>query len=127
MLEVHAVPHRHGPERRAFLDLSEPHRRHRILPIDGRGRGRLSPGARGNFHDQDERAVMTSLVRNWAVSIGHSVARIGLRILYDELLGRFEEFRSAGPPARLLSTFVSGYKHVPITARRRDRPRRAAP
>ena len=54
--------------------------------------------------------------------IGHSVARIGLRILYRELLSRFEEFRLAGPPERLRSTFVSGYKHVPITARPRRKP-----
>ena len=51
--------------------------------------------------------------------IGHSVARTGLRILYDELLGRFEDFRLAGPPERLRSTVVSGYKHVPISARPR--------
>jgi cytochrome P450 len=49
--------------------------------------------------------------------IGHSVARIGLKILYGELLSRFEDFQPAGPPERLRSTFVSGYKHVPITAR----------
>lgn len=58
--------------------------------------------------------------------IGHSVARITLRTLYDELLGGFEDFRPAGAPQRLRSTFVSGYKHVPITARRRHRPRRPA-
>lgn len=55
--------------------------------------------------------------------IGHSVARTGLRILYGELLERFEDFTLAGPPERLRSTFVSGYKHVPITARvRRYKP-----
>jgi len=53
--------------------------------------------------------------------IGHSVARIGLRILYDEMLSWFEDFSAAGPAERLRSTFVSGYKHVPITARRRSR------
>jgi cytochrome P450 len=57
--------------------------------------------------------------------IGHSVARVGLRVLYAELLGRFEDFRPAGRPERLRSTFVSGYKHVPITARNRSRPRAA--
>jgi len=56
--------------------------------------------------------------------IGHSVARTGLRILYDELLSRFEDFRLAGPPQRLCSTFVSGYKHVPISARPRRKPGR---
>lgn len=59
--------------------------------------------------------------------IGHSVARIGLKILYDEMLAWFEDFRPAGPAQRLRSSFVSGYKHVPITARRRARRSRPAP
>jgi hypothetical protein len=46
------------------------------------------------------------------------VAGIGLRTLCDEL-SRFEDFRLAGPPQRLCSTFVRGYKHVPISARSR--------
>jgi cytochrome P450 len=52
--------------------------------------------------------------------VGHSVARVTLRILFDELLCRFEDFRPAGRPERLVSNFVSGYKHVLITARRRS-------
>lgn len=59
--------------------------------------------------------------------IGHSVARIGLKILYGELFTWFEDFRPAGPAQRLRSTFVSGYKHVPITAHRRRSPARPAP
>jgi cytochrome P450 len=51
--------------------------------------------------------------------VGHSVARVTLRILFAELFSRFEDFQLAGKPERLLSNFVSGYKHVPITARRR--------
>ena len=51
--------------------------------------------------------------------IGHSVARVTLNILFEELMSRFEDFRPAGKPERLISNFVSGYKHVPITARRR--------
>jgi cytochrome P450 len=51
--------------------------------------------------------------------IGHSVARVTLRILFEELLGGFADLRPAGKPERLVSNFVSGYKHVPITGRRR--------
>lgn len=51
--------------------------------------------------------------------VGHSVARITLKTLFEELLGRFEDFRPAAKPERLISNFVAGYKHVPITARRR--------
>jgi cytochrome P450 len=48
--------------------------------------------------------------------VGHSVARMTLRILFAELLARFENFQLAGRAERLCSNFVSGYKHVPITA-----------
>jgi cytochrome P450 len=53
--------------------------------------------------------------------VGHTVARVTLRELFAELFARFTEFRAAGPPQRLRSNFVSGYKHVPITASRRWR------
>ncbi|MGX1477220.1 UNVERIFIED_CONTAM: cytochrome P450 [Streptomyces canus] len=56
--------------------------------------------------------------------VGHSVARVTLGILFEELLGRYENFALAGQPERLISTFASGYKHVPITARRRSNPAR---
>ncbi|WP_416981578.1 cytochrome P450 [Streptomyces sp. T028] len=57
--------------------------------------------------------------------IGHSVARVTLRILFEELLTRFEDFQPAGKPERLASNFVSGWKHVPITARVRTGTGRA--
>lgn len=50
--------------------------------------------------------------------IGHSVARVSLKTLFHELFTRFEDFQPAGRPERLRSNFVSGYKHIPITARR---------
>ncbi|MFJ6672754.1 cytochrome P450 [Actinosynnema sp. NPDC091369] len=56
--------------------------------------------------------------------IGHSVARVTLKILFEELLTRFEDFAPAGKPEKLISNFVSGYKHVPITARAKARPSR---
>lgn len=48
--------------------------------------------------------------------VGHTVARVTLRILFDELLSRFTGFAPAGRAERLHSNFVSGYKHLPITA-----------
>jgi cytochrome P450 len=51
--------------------------------------------------------------------IGHNVARLSLRTLFEELLGGYQDIRPAGAPQRLVSNFVSGYKHVPITARPR--------
>ncbi|HUZ55213.1 MAG TPA: cytochrome P450 [Streptosporangiaceae bacterium] len=48
--------------------------------------------------------------------VGHAVARVTLRSLFNELLSRFTSFAPAGEPARLHSNFISGYKHLPITA-----------
>lgn len=52
--------------------------------------------------------------------VGHSVARITVGVLFEELFARYEDFEPAGKPERLISNFASGYKHVPITARRRS-------
>ncbi len=51
--------------------------------------------------------------------VGHSVARKSLRILFRELLNRYENFQLVGQPERLISNFASGYKKVDITARLR--------
>ncbi len=55
--------------------------------------------------------------------VGHTVARVTLRLLFEELFGRFTDFAPAGPVERLCSNFVAGIKHQPITAR--TRPDRA--
>jgi cytochrome P450 len=49
--------------------------------------------------------------------VGHTVARVTLRILFNELLSRFTAFEPAGQPQRLHSNFVSGHRRLPITAR----------
>ncbi|KHL08992.1 UNVERIFIED_CONTAM: cytochrome P450 [Mumia flava] len=48
--------------------------------------------------------------------VGHTVARVTLRTLFTELLTRFTAFEPAGEAQRLHSTFVSGYRQLPITA-----------
>lgn len=50
--------------------------------------------------------------------VGHTLARATLKILFQELLTTYTGFEPAGTPERMRSTFVSGYKHLPITARR---------
>jgi cytochrome P450 len=50
--------------------------------------------------------------------VGHTLARATLRILFEELLTSYTGFAPVGKPVRMRSTFVSGYKHLPITARR---------
>ncbi|MEU5976477.1 cytochrome P450 [Streptomyces sp. NPDC047315] len=48
--------------------------------------------------------------------VGHTVARVTLRILFAELLGRYTGFTLAGPSRRLRSNIISGFTHLPITA-----------
>jgi cytochrome P450 len=49
--------------------------------------------------------------------VGHTVARVTLRLLFTELLTRFTAFEHAAAPERLVSNFVSGYKRMPIIAK----------
>ncbi|MEU8890795.1 cytochrome P450 [Streptomyces sp. NPDC048442] len=49
--------------------------------------------------------------------IGHTVARVTLRVLFAELLARFTDFAPAGDPVRLRSNIIAGFSHLPITAR----------
>ncbi|MGW7413005.1 cytochrome P450 [Streptomyces sp. NPDC054863] len=59
--------------------------------------------------------------------IGHTVARVTLRIFFAELLARFTDFALAGDPIRLRSNIIAGYSHLPITARPRPQSRTEGP
>jgi cytochrome P450 len=48
--------------------------------------------------------------------VGHSVARVTLRLLFTELFRSFTNFTQTGTSERLSSNFVSGFKHLPMTA-----------
>jgi cytochrome P450 len=54
--------------------------------------------------------------------VGHTVAKVTLRLLFGELLSRFQGFELAGEPEKLRSNFVAGYKHLPIAATVRRKP-----
>lgn len=56
--------------------------------------------------------------------IGHSIARVTLRVIFAELLGRFTDFEVVAPPRRLRSNIISGLAELSITGRRR---RKSAP
>jgi cholest-4-en-3-one 26-monooxygenase len=47
--------------------------------------------------------------------LGASLARLEIRILFEELLRRLPDIRQAGPAARLRSNFINGIKHLPVT------------
>ncbi|MFC7813258.1 MULTISPECIES: cytochrome P450 [unclassified Streptomyces] len=49
--------------------------------------------------------------------VGHSVARVALRVMFQELLTGFTDIRVVGDPVRLRSNFIAGYTSLPVTAR----------
>ncbi|GAA3838573.1 cytochrome P450 [Sphaerisporangium flaviroseum] len=48
------------------------------------------------------------------VCLGAHFARMQLRAFYREILWRLPDIELAGPPARLVSNFIAGVKHLPI-------------
>jgi len=46
--------------------------------------------------------------------LGASLARLELRVMFEELLRRLPDLRLAGPAERLHSTFIGGIKHMPV-------------
>jgi len=57
--------------------------------------------------------------------VGHSVARVALRVLFAELFSQYHDFALAGDAVRMHSDIVTGWTRMPITARLR--PRRLPP
>ena len=46
--------------------------------------------------------------------MGNRVAEMQLRILWEEIMNRFENVEVVGEPERVLSNFVLGYTHLPV-------------
>jgi cholest-4-en-3-one 26-monooxygenase len=46
--------------------------------------------------------------------LGANLARMEIRVLFDEILDRVQEFKPAGPPERLRNNTVNGIKHLPV-------------
>ena len=51
--------------------------------------------------------------------LGANLARLEVRIMLEELLGRFEGFDSDGPIERFRTNKHAGVKHMPVTFHRR--------
>ena len=47
--------------------------------------------------------------------LGAHLARLEIRIMFDELLRRLPDVELAGPVVRLRSNFINGIKHMPVT------------
>jgi cholest-4-en-3-one 26-monooxygenase len=46
--------------------------------------------------------------------LGASLARLEIRIMFEELMRRLPEFELKGKPRRLRSNFINGYKEIPV-------------
>jgi len=46
--------------------------------------------------------------------LGANLARLEIRVLFEELLRRLPDIDLAGPPVRLRSSFINGIKHMPV-------------
>lgn len=51
--------------------------------------------------------------------LGQHLAKLEMRVLYEELLARFDAFELTGEPVFSRASFVSGMKHMPIRYRAR--------
>jgi cytochrome P450 len=48
------------------------------------------------------------------VCLGASLARLEVRVVFEELLSRVASIEITGPPDRLRSNFINGIKHLPV-------------
>jgi cholest-4-en-3-one 26-monooxygenase len=46
--------------------------------------------------------------------LGASLARLEIRVMFEELLRRFPKIEPAGPVRRLRSNFINGFKEIPV-------------
>lgn len=49
--------------------------------------------------------------------VGHTVARLSVKLLLQEMVAAFDSFERVGEVSHLYSNFVAGVKHLPIEAR----------
>jgi cytochrome P450 len=46
--------------------------------------------------------------------LGANLARMEIRVIFDELLDRWHDLELTGEPQRLRSNFINGIKHIPL-------------
>jgi cytochrome P450 len=51
--------------------------------------------------------------------MGNRLAELQLRILWEELLQRFDKIEMQAEPERTFSSFVNGYTHLPVKVKRK--------
>jgi cytochrome P450 len=53
--------------------------------------------------------------------MGNRLAELQLRILWEEILVRFEKIELMGEPERTYSSFVNGYTYMPVRVTRKQK------
>jgi cytochrome P450 len=51
--------------------------------------------------------------------VGYAMAKLSLRILFEEIIATVDDIQLAGPVEHLRSNLIAGYKYLPVTIRRR--------
>ena len=51
--------------------------------------------------------------------MGNRLAELQLRVLWEEILQRFEDVKVLSEPTRTFSSFVNGYSAMPVQVKRR--------
>ena len=46
--------------------------------------------------------------------LGSHLAKLEIRVMFEEILRRMPDMELAGPPERLRSNFINGIKHLPV-------------
>ena len=52
--------------------------------------------------------------------MGNRLAELQLRILWEEILTRFDKIEVQAEPTRTFSSFVNGYTHLPVRVTRKS-------
>ena len=61
-------------------------------------------------------SISTTLLLIFAPS-GAPLARMEIRVMFEELLPRLRDVELTGPVTRLRSNFINGVKHMPVRVR----------
>ena len=71
---------------------------------------------RANTFSIDRENARTHLSFGWGkhFCVGSRVAEMQLRILWEEILRRFEHVEVVGEPVRVRSNFVKGFHRLPV-------------
>ena len=90
-----------------------------VVRVGQPGRGRLRE--RGRALDIERPNASRHLSFGYGVHfcMGSRLAELQLRVLWDEILRRFERIEVQAEPSRTYSSFVKGYTRLPVVVKRK--------